>query len=60
MLRLSLEDREQAVGDLQDDEGHGGAVLVAGLALPVAVRGLLAEQFLADGGPPRLPVCAAG
>ncbi len=50
--RLALEDREQAVGDLEDDEGHGGAVLVAGLARPVAVLGLLAEQFLANGGPP--------
>src|SRR5262249_5829356 len=48
------------VGDLQDDAGHGGAVVGADQVLPGAVVALAADQLVADGGEPFLPVLAAG
>src|SRR4029079_1871610 len=55
----ALEDRQVAVGNLQDDQRHGRAVLVADRVLPVARGGLAMDQFVADGGIPVVPLLSA-
>ena len=39
LLDKALEDRQVVVGHLEDDQGHGGAVLVTDAIRPVAARG---------------------
>src|SRR5439155_8727308 len=53
-------DREIAIGHLQDDERHGGGIVVGGVAFPVALRLLLGDKLLANGGIPLGPEIAAG
>src|SRR5688500_914352 len=45
-------DREVAVGHLQDDQGHGGGVVLAEVAVPGAGAVLAGDQLVADAGVP--------
>src|SRR4051794_4521777 len=61
MLLSALVDGEVAVGDGEGEDGHGGAVGVAGAAFvagPGAVAGLFLEEVAAKGGVDGVPVAA--
>ena len=58
---FSVEDGEIAVGHLQNNQGHGGAIVWVYFAFPVAGGFVLAvDEKLADGGIPLGPVFSAG